>query len=209
MYSFCAHHLTSTVERQEEIRIGAASATNGGGCSQRQPARQRLIKLGAVTSTRWLMKPAPQTHKHLQKYWIRRHLLSVLLLLWSVDILNDKSRIISKDPRASGERLSCNIDRAAAVKPRGGGEPEKTEVRSIKGSVLYGCAGCVVGTLCEEDHPVNETYTTKNTDSQWSSDGHFTKSCESHTPAGHTILSLSLPLAQSIEPSPVLQGFSM
>lgn len=28
MYSFCAHHLTSTVERQEEIRIGAASATN-------------------------------------------------------------------------------------------------------------------------------------------------------------------------------------
>lgn len=71
-------------------------------------------------------------------------------------------------------------------------ESRKTEARSSKGSVLYGCARCVVGTLCEEGHPVNETYTTKNTDSQWSSDGHFTKSCESHTPAGHTILSLSL-----------------
>lgn len=181
--------------------------TNGGGCSQRQPARQRLIKLGAVTSTRWLMKPVPQTHKHLQKYWIWRHLLSVLLLLWSVDILNDKSRIISKDPRATGERLSCNIDRAAAVKPRGDGEPKRRRWGLLK--EVYYMDGCVVGTLCEEDHPVNETYTTKNTDSQWSSDGHFTKSCESHTPAGHTILSLSLPLAQSIEPSPVLQGFSM
>lgn len=69
---------------------------------------------------------------------------------------------------------------------------KKKKLRSIKGSVLYGCASCVVGTLWEEDHPVNETYTTKNTDSQRSSDGHFTKSCESHTPAGHTILSLSL-----------------
>lgn len=76
-----------------------------------------------------------------------------------------------------------NIDGAA-----GDGE-QKTEERSIKGSVWCGCASGVVGTLWEEGHPVNETYTTKNTDSQWSSDGHFTKSCESHTPAGHTILS--------------------
>lgn len=86
--------------------------------------------------------------------------------------------------------LSCNIDGAA-------GE-QKMEVRSIKGSVLYGCASCVVGTLWEEGHPVNETYTAKNTDSQWSSDGHFTKSCESHTPAGHTILSLSLSLSLAL-----------
>lgn len=64
--------------------------------------------------------------------------------------------------------------------------------RGLVKEVYYMDARCVVGTLCEEDHPVNETYTTKNTDSQWSSDGHFTKSCESHTPAGHTILSLSL-----------------
>lgn len=35
-------------------------------------------------------------------------------------------------------------------------------------------------TLLEEDHPVSETYTTKNTDSQWSTDGHFTKECAHH-----------------------------
>lgn len=53
-------------------------------------------------------------------------------------------------------------------------------MRSIKGSVLYKCVNWVVVTLLEEDHPVSETYTTKNTDSQWSTDGHFTKECAHH-----------------------------
>lgn len=48
---------------------------------------------------------------------------------------------------------------------------------SIKGSVLYECVNRVVVTLLEEDHPVSETHTTKNTDSQWSTDGHFNKEC--------------------------------
>ena len=82
-------------------------------------------------------------------------------------------------------------------------------MRSIKGSVLYKCVNCVVVTLLEEDHPVSETRTTKNTDSQWSTDGHFNKECAHHVRVtlqqviqySLPPLSLSLSLSLSLTPS--------
>ena len=77
-------------------------------------------------------------------------------------------------------------------------------MRSIKGSVLYKCVNCVVVTLLEEDHPVSETHTTKNTDSQWSTDGHFNKECAHHVWESHssrsynTVSPLSLTLSVSL-----------
>lgn len=210
MYRFCPHHLPSIVKMQKEICIGAAFTTNKWRQLLATASDLTEIKLRPATSTGdwWNSSTRRMTpHKHLQKYGIRHHLLC-LLLLQGVHILNDH-HIYHKTE--SSYKLFIWHSTLSNINGAAGDGEQKTEVRSIKGSVWCGCASGVVGTLWEEGHPVNETYTTKNTDSQWSSDGHFTKSCESHTPAGHTILSpsLSLPLAQSIEPSPVLQGFSM
>lgn len=203
MYSFSPHHLTSIVKMQKEKMHHCCFYNKQMEAAAQKGIRPDRDKAQASDVHPWLMKlintwnDTPQTPAEILD--VSSPVVCLPLRCAYLQKWKQNHHLRSFKP------LLCIIGGAA-----GDGE-QKTEVRSIKGSVLYGCASCVVGTLWEEGHPVNETYTTKNTDSQWSSDGHFTKSCESHTPAGHTILSLSLslPLAQSIEPSPVLQGFSM